>query len=178
MERKRQTKKVGPEELLSRFRSKEDLYRYMVHQGKCRRSSHPSSIVNVFLPSMQGTKLSFLRDILADKKMHLKQNEVIRMEIPAYQELSVKNLYADAMKDEVLQMYLPNQEQMSGRLPEKDFFYGVLCTLRKQYMSDIIDAANQKRFKVDQGDESKAGILISDSWMQELTKHPYYSSKC
>ena len=33
---------------------------------------------------MQGTKLSFLRDILADKKMHLKQNEVIRMEIPAY----------------------------------------------------------------------------------------------
>ena len=80
---------------------------------------------------MQGTKLSFLRDILADKKLHLKQNEVIRMEIPAYQELSVKNLYADAMKDEVLQMYLPNQEQMSGRLPEKDFFYGVLCTLRK-----------------------------------------------
>jgi hypothetical protein len=53
------------------------------------------------------------------------------MEIPAYQELSVKNLYADAMKDEVLQMYLPNQDQMSGRLPEKDFFYGVLCTLRK-----------------------------------------------
>ena len=100
------------------------------------------------------------------------------MEIPAYQELSVKKLYADAMKDEVLQMYLPNQEQMSGRLPEKDFFYGVLCTLRKQYMSDIIDAANQKRFKVDQGDDSKAGILISDSWMQELTKHPYYSSKC
>ena len=87
--------------------------------------------MNVFLPTMQGTKLSFLRDILADKKMHLKQNEVIRMEIPAYQELSVKNLYADAMKDEVLQMYLPNQEQMSGRLPEKDFFYGVLCTLRK-----------------------------------------------
>ena len=71
------------------------------------------------------------------------------MEIPAYQELSVKNLYSDAMKDEVLQMYLPNQEQMSGRLTEKDFFYGVLCTLRKQYMSDIIDAANQKRFKVD-----------------------------
>ena len=34
MEPKRNTKKVGAEELLSRFRSKEDLYRYMVHQGK------------------------------------------------------------------------------------------------------------------------------------------------
>ena len=50
-----------------------------------------SSLVNVFLPTMKGTKLIFLRDILSEKKLHLKQNEVIRLEIPAYQELSVKN---------------------------------------------------------------------------------------
>ena len=53
------------------------------------------------------------------------------MEIPSYQELSVKNLYDDAIKDEVLSKYLPSPEQLSGRLPEKDFFYGVICTLRK-----------------------------------------------
>ena len=80
---------------------------------------------------MQGTKLSFLRDVLSEKKLHLKQNEVIRMEIPAYQELSVKNLYEDAMKDEVLSKYLPSQEQLSGRMPEKDFFFGVLSTMKK-----------------------------------------------
>ena len=44
-------------------------------------------------------------------------------------------------------------------------------------MKDIIEAANKKRFKVDEGDDSKKGILISDSWMLELMKHPYYSSK-
>jgi hypothetical protein len=59
---------------------------------------------------MKATKLSFLRDILADKKSHLKQNEVIRLEIPNYQELSVKNLYEDAMKDPVLSKYLPSKE--------------------------------------------------------------------
>lgn len=59
---------------------------------------------------MKATKLSFLRDILADKKSHLKQNEVIRLEIPNYQELSVKNLYEDAMKDPVLSKYLPTKE--------------------------------------------------------------------
>ena len=80
---------------------------------------------------MQGTKLSYLRDVLSDKKLHLKQNEVIRMEILSYQELSVKNLYEDAMKDEVLSKYLTSPEQLSCRLPEKDFFYGVICTLRK-----------------------------------------------
>ena len=167
MEPKRNTKKVGAEELLSRFRSKEDFYRYMVmvHQGKCMHEFDPISLVNVFLPSMQGTKLSYLRDILSDKKLHLKQNEVIRMEIPAYQELSVKNLYEDAMKDEVLSKYLPSPEQLSGRLPEKDFFYGVICTLRKQYMRDIIEAANKMRFKLDEGDDSNKGILISESWI-------------
>ena len=59
---------------------------------------------------MKATKLSFLRDICADKKSHLKQNEVIRLEIPNYQELSVKNLYEDAMKDPVLSKYLPSKE--------------------------------------------------------------------
>ena len=54
---------------------------------------------------MKGTKLSFMRDILADKKLHLKQNEVIRLDIPAYQELSVKNLYEDSMKNPVLTKY-------------------------------------------------------------------------
>ena len=88
-------------------------------------------LVNVFFPSMKATKLSFMRDILSEKKLHLKQNEVIRLEIPAYQELFVKNLYDDAMKDAELSKYLPTKEQLSNKLPEREFFFGVLCTLRK-----------------------------------------------
>ena len=80
---------------------------------------------------MKGIKLSFMRDILSDKKLHLKQNEVIRLDIPAYQEISVKNLYEDAMKDAVLSKYLPNKDQLSNKLPEREFFFGVMCTLRK-----------------------------------------------
>ena len=94
--------------------------------------------MNAFLPTMKGTKLSFMRDILADKKLHLKQNEVIRLDIPAYQELSVKNLNEDDMKDPVLTKCLPTKEQLSNKLPEREFFFGIMCTLRKQYMTDII----------------------------------------
>ena len=72
-------------------------------------------IVNVFLPTMKGTKLSFMRDILSEKKSHLKQNDVIRLDFPAYQEISVKNLYEDAMKDPVLSKYLPTKEQLSNK---------------------------------------------------------------
>jgi hypothetical protein len=63
--------------------------------------------VNIFLPSLKGTKLSFLRDLLSDEKLHLKRNEVIFLAVPNYRELSVTNLYYDAIKDPVLQRYLP-----------------------------------------------------------------------
>ena len=95
---------------------------------------------------MHGTKLGFMRDILSEAKMFLRQNEVNHMEVPCYQEISVKNLYEDAMKDELLVKYLPTKEQLSGRLPERDFFFGLMCTLRNQYMKDIITPKPQNPF--------------------------------
>ena len=64
----------------------------------------------------------------------------------------MKNLYDDALKDEVLKKYLPTPEQLSGRLPEHDFFFGVLCTLSNQYMLDIIAEANKVRYTVSEED--------------------------
>ena len=69
------------------------------------------------------------------------------MEVPHYPEISVKNLYDDAMGDPELAQYLPSVEQLSGKPPEREFFFGVLCTIRKQYMSDIIEEGLKKRFK-------------------------------
>ena len=97
--------------------------------------------------------------------------------MPLYQEISVKNLYADAMKDPVLSKYLPNPDQLSGKMPERDFFFGILCTLKHQYMKDVIADANNKRFKADKDDNKKAAIALSDAWLQELLKHPYHSRK-
>jgi len=111
--------------------------------------------VNVFLPSMHGTKVSFMRDILREAKPYLRQNDVNRMEVPCYQEISVKNLYEDAMKDELLARYLPTKEQLSGRLPEREFFFGLLCTLRNQYMKDIIAEAQKVRYTVPEDDPKK-----------------------
>ena len=76
----------------------------------------------------------------------------------------MKNLYEDAMKDAVLSKYLPTKEQLSGKLPEREFFFGVLCTLRKQYMQDIISDASKKRFKINDEDSKRTGIAITDGW--------------
>jgi hypothetical protein len=47
--------------------------------------------------------------MLSDKKQHLKRNEVIFMAIPNYKEISVSNIYDDAMKDPVFSRYLPDR---------------------------------------------------------------------
>ena len=67
---------------------------------------------------MSGTKISFMRDIMKETKLALKQNEIVHMEIPNYQEISVKNLFDDAVSDPELAKYLPSKEQLSGKLPE------------------------------------------------------------
>jgi hypothetical protein len=58
---------------------------------------------------MQRTSLDFLRDILRDGKWHLKQKDVVHLEVPHFSELSVKSLYNDALADETLKMYLPSK---------------------------------------------------------------------
>ena len=66
--------------------------------------------MGVFLPSIHGTTLSFLRDILKDEKRALRTNEVVHLDIPLYAEISVKNLYEDALADPEVSKYLPSRE--------------------------------------------------------------------
>ena len=52
-----------------------------------------------------------------------------------------------------------------------------MCTLRNQYMKDIIANAHKARKTVADDDSNNQGISISEAWMAELQKHPYHSSK-
>ncbi len=84
------------------------MHRYLSQQGKAFTTN--TFIVGVFLPSLQGTSIDFLREILNEKKSHLKSNEVIHLDIPKYAEVSVKDMYDDALSDEVLARYLPSKK--------------------------------------------------------------------
>ena len=94
-----QMQNVSAEELMNRFRSKEDLYRYLTQQGKLPYIASNYSIVGIFLPSMDGCKLIFLKAILSDQKKAIKNLDLKTVDVPNYAELSVKNMYEDAMRD-------------------------------------------------------------------------------
>jgi hypothetical protein len=44
-------------------------------------------------------------------------------------------------------------------------------------MLDIIAGAHSKRYKIPEDGEKKEAIVLTDTWFEELTKHPYFSSK-
>ena len=53
-------------------------------------------------------------------------HQIVKIEIPAYAELSVKNLYSK-LKDHVhLKMHLPDYND--NVLPDKQFFYSLIST--------------------------------------------------
>ena len=124
------------------------------------------------MPTYSGTKISFLRAIFCNKKKALKQINVQRDVVRHYEELSVKNLYDDAMKDELIKDYLPDLEQNSNRIPERDFFFGILGSLRPEYLKKIIDDANKVRYEANVNDPEKDLIMLDVDWYQELMKYP------
>jgi len=98
------------------------------------------------LPSISATKISFLKAILADEKKVLKAEDVVKVNVPLYPELSIKDMYPEAMGDEEVARYLPSIPDQSTKLPEREFFFGVLATIRGEYLKKAIDEANGKRF--------------------------------
>jgi hypothetical protein len=79
---------------------------------------------------MEGTKLSFIRALLNNEKQSIKSADVVHMAIPNYPEISVKNLYEDVMQDPVVSKYLPSMKQCSNKLPEREFFFSILATIK------------------------------------------------
>jgi hypothetical protein len=107
----------------------------------------------------------------------LKTAEVHKINVPKYEELSVKNLYHDCMKDAEMSSYLPELEQSSNKLPEREFFFNILSSVKPEYLKLIIKEAEQKRYSGSEEKSQKDTIMITDQWLHELNKYPFISSK-
>ena len=79
-------------------------------------------------------------------KKVLQQTDGTHLKVPKYDELSVKNIYPDAIKDDLIGPYLPNLDQSSNKLPERDYFFAIIGTLKPDYLTKIVTDANKVRF--------------------------------
>ena len=102
------------------------------------------------MPSLKCTKLSHLQAILQGKKKAVKQSLVPARKVPNWPELSVKNLYREAILLANVADYLPDPTgtEENLRLPERDFFWKILSALHPDQVEDWIkEAANLRKPK-------------------------------
>ena len=132
--------------------------------------------MQLYLPPPIMMTKDFLKLVFADKKRLLKMSEVRFINVPKYEELSVKNLFPHLKNDKTFMMYFPDKYPQ-GHPPDREYFFNVLNTLNTQYVSDIIKHANQLRNKGNGEDDNKECIEITDEWWQQLNEIPFSSSK-
>ena len=118
----------------------------------------------------------FLKAIIEGKKRLLKATAVKRVSVPHFEELSVKNIFPRVKDEPEVMQYLPDKLPKS-KLPDRQYFFNVLNTVRQEYVSELIAHANRQRFSTDHPDIEKETISVHEGWWAELNSLPFVSCK-
>ena len=94
--------------------------------------THPS-IVQFYLPDESVMNKDFLKAVLQGQKQLLKKAEVRYIQVPHYDELSVKALYPMFAKDVEMMSYFPDKYP-TGKGPPREYFFNVLNTKHPDYL--------------------------------------------
>ena len=118
----------------------------------------------------------FLKDVLAGKKNLMLKSEIQQIEVPHYEEISVKALYPECKKDGVFMSYFPDKYP-AGKAPPREYFFNILNTIHPEYLKEILTHASRQRMTTDGETMKKESIKISEFWAEQLDKMPYLSCK-
>ena len=86
----------------------------------------------------------FLKDVFAGRKQLLEKAQVKYVQVPHYDELSVRRLWSDLKKDADFAQYFP-ATYAKDKGPPRDYFFNVLNTVHPEYLQKIMAHANEER---------------------------------
>ena len=98
------------------------------------------------------------------------------IQVPHYDELSVKALYPQFKKDPVFQSYFPDVYP-KNKGPPREYFFNVLNTIHPEYLEKIMVHANEERMTAAGSSQQNESIQISQYWEEQLRSMPYLSRK-
>ena len=106
--------------------------------------------------------------------MLLQLDEVRFIRVPKYEELTVKTLYPQALEDERLKKFLPDDTSKTKPM-DRQFFFNVLNSVYPEYVASVIKDTSKIRQDPGQNEEKKDYILIADHWYNKLMLQPLCS---
>ena len=118
----------------------------------------------------------FLKEVLTEDKALLRLDQVSRVNVPLYDELSVANIWPMMKIDEKLMMYFPTK-MTKNRLPDRGYMFNILNTFQPNYLQALIKHANDQRNSVSNDAIAREAIEVSDDWWDALNSVPFISRK-
>ena len=94
----------------------------------------------MYLPPDPMLNKDFLRKILIEEKKLLSLSEVKWIEVPKFDEISVKALWPTMQEDDSMMEYFPSQLP-KGRLPDRSYFFNIMHSLYPVYTSELVRVA-------------------------------------
>ena len=97
--------------------------------------------VQLYLPPEYMMNKDFLKEVLAEDKFLLPLDEVCRINVPLYDELSVIKIWPMMKEDEIFMSYFPSK-MLKGRVPDREYFFNILNTFQPTYLQTLLKHAN------------------------------------
>ena len=118
----------------------------------------------------------FLKEIFVEEKYLLHLNDVKRINVPLYDELSVVTLWPMMKEDKEFMQFFPSK-MAKGRVPDRDYFMNILNTVNSDYLQQLMKHAHEERATGNGMAKAKETIEISDKWWDSLNALPFVSRK-
>jgi len=118
----------------------------------------------------------FLKEVLVEEKLLLPLNDVKRINVPLYDELSVVTLWPMMKEDKEFMQFFPTK-MAKGRVPDREYFMNILNTVNGDYLQQVMKHAHEERASGNGMAKAKETIEISDKWWDSLNALPYVSRK-
>ena len=101
-------------------------------------------LVQYYLPDETVVTKDFLKEVLAGQKQLMKKADVKAVQVPFYDELSVRRLWPELRKDPIFLSFFPSKYP-KDKGPPREYFFNILNTLHPEYLQQLMAHANQER---------------------------------
>ena len=118
----------------------------------------------------------WLKLVFAGKKRLLEMNEVSRVNVPSYDELSVINLWPEVSQDPEFMMFMPDSFP-KGKHADRKYFFNILNTVHPEYCKNILKHANEQRMSATGQRMQDNNIEVNEDWHEKLMSQPFISCK-
>ena len=96
--------------------------------------------------------------------------------MPKYDELSVKNIWPHCKQIPELMKFFPDSLP-KNRLPDREYFFNILNTCNQEYVKGLIDHALKMRNSAEGFNFETESISISQNMIDILSAAPFISCK-